>query len=196
MPRTITCAPSACGEVGNIPSPFRLKDNLKGCGDSSFELACEDNCTVLSLLDGRYHVKSINIWSFWYNGGMEVIDLGLQKGNCSCLPLHPLMPSNFSEEYPFFIAPIYPMVTMMSCSKPVRSPLYINVEPCITLNGYYSYAVINASASEIEEFCTITTSIVTGNYLLYKIEALFGENRKISYNDIHDTLANGFNLSY
>ncbi|KAK3404825.1 hypothetical protein EUGRSUZ_K01120 [Eucalyptus grandis] len=33
-------------------------------------------------------------------------------------------------------------------------------------------------------------------YLLYKAEALSKENRTISYNDIHNTMADGFNLSY
>ncbi|XP_056171250.1 rust resistance kinase Lr10-like isoform X2 [Syzygium oleosum] len=205
------CAPSACGEVGNIRYPFRLKDDPKGCGDSRFELACEDNYTVLSLFDGRYHVKSINPWNLsgsidWDYGHMKVVDVGLKKSNCFSLPLHQLMSSNFSGDYneQYYISG-GARVTIVSCSKQVRSPsyaLYIATEPCIAINGYYSYAVIEAKASDIEDFCTITMSTMAAFYL-GELEYLqeerapwFRENRPISYNDIHNAMADGFNLSY
>ncbi|XP_056171251.1 rust resistance kinase Lr10-like [Syzygium oleosum] len=205
------CAPSACGEVGNIRYPFRLKDDPKGCGDSGFELACEDNRTVLSLFDGRYHVKSINPWNFggsidWDFGQIEVVDVGLQKSNCSSLPLHQLMRSNFSgEDDEHYYISYRTSVTIVSCSKQVRSPiypLYIATEPCIAINGFYSYAVIDAEASDIEDFCTITTSTWAADYL-WELEYLqekrapwFRENRPISYNDIHNAMTDGFNLYY
>ncbi|XP_030466525.1 rust resistance kinase Lr10-like [Syzygium oleosum] len=205
------CAPSACGEVSNISYPFRLKGDQKGCGDSRFKLACEANRTVLSLFDGRYHVKSIYPSNYmgsidWYYGHMKVVDVGLQKSNCSSLPLHQLMTSNFNgEDYEQYYISGGARVTIVSCSKQVRSPsypLYIATEPCIAINGYYSYAVIEAKASDIEDFCTITMSTMAAFYL-WELEYLqeerapwFRENRPISYNDIHNVMADGFNLSY
>ncbi|KAF8041342.1 hypothetical protein BT93_A0064 [Corymbia citriodora subsp. variegata] len=131
-------------------------------------------------------------------GEMEVVDVGLQKSNCSSLPLHQLTPYNFSyvEDYYSYHYAYGMRVTIVSCSKQVRSPLYINTEPCIITKGYHSYAVIDAYASNIEDFCTITTSILAAYYLRDKIEALTGKNRTISYNNIHNVMAGGFNLSY
>ncbi|XP_056171166.1 rust resistance kinase Lr10-like isoform X2 [Syzygium oleosum] len=155
---------------------------------------------MLSLFDGRYHVKSINPWNYGGSIGgdsglMEVVDVGLQKSNCSSLPLHQLMPSNFSvEEDERYSIRDGTRVTFVSCSKQVRSPLYIDTQPCITVNG--SYAVINAMASDIEEFCTITMSILAAEYLQEKRAALSRQNRTISYNYIHNAMADGFNLSY
>ncbi|KAI6673075.1 hypothetical protein NL676_000981 [Syzygium grande] len=127
---------------------------------------------------------------------MEVVDVGLEKGNCSSLPLYQLTPSNFSgEEYkPYDISSIFPAVTIKSCSKQVRSPSYIDVEPCIAVKGYYLYAVIDARACDTEDFCTITTSTLAAEDLWEKTEASSRENRtvSISYNDIHNAMADGF----
>ncbi|KAF8038641.1 hypothetical protein BT93_B1239 [Corymbia citriodora subsp. variegata] len=177
------CIPSACGEVGYLSYPFRLKSDPKGC--------------VLSLFDGRYHVKSINTWneegSFF--GKMEVVDIGLRKSDCSSLPLHQLIRSNFDED-DLYDYPLGTMVAIVSCSKQARSPLYVNTKPCTVTKGYHSYAVMYARASDIEDSCTIISSTTTGEYLLYKTEVLSHENSTISYNDVHNVMANGFNLSY
>ncbi|KAF8041343.1 hypothetical protein BT93_A0065 [Corymbia citriodora subsp. variegata] len=153
----------------------------------------------LSLFGGRYHVKSINLsnygGSIW--GGMVVVDVGLQKSNCSSLPLHQLMLSNFSrEEERYSIRGDAHSVTIVSCSKQVRSPLYLATEPCIAINSYHSFAIISAQASDIEDFCTITTSIRAADYLWNITEALSWNNRTISYQDIHNVMADGFNLYY
>ncbi|KAL3715091.1 hypothetical protein ACJRO7_006911 [Eucalyptus globulus] len=187
------CASSSCGEVNNISYPFRLKEDPKGCGDSRFELACEDNRMVLSLFGGRYHVKSIypdsNEGSIDY-GNIKVVDVGLRKGDCSSLPLYQLTSYNFRVGYGAWYRPPYvpPTVTIVSCSKQVRSHLYISTESCIVTEGYHSYAIIDADPLDIEDFCTITRSIFAAAYLW--------DPRKFSYNDIHNAMADGFNLSY
>ncbi|XP_039161038.1 rust resistance kinase Lr10-like [Eucalyptus grandis] len=81
-----------------------------------------------------------------------------------------------------------PTVTIVSCSKQVRSHLYISTESCIVTEGYHSYAIIDADPLDIEDFCTITRSIFAAAYLW--------DPRKFSYNDIHNAMADGFNLSY
>ncbi|XP_039161036.1 uncharacterized protein LOC108955973 [Eucalyptus grandis] len=155
---------------------------------------------MLSLSGGRYLVKSICPYSYrgsidWDSGHMEVVDVGLQKGNCSFLPLHQLMSPDFSDEdHERFFSSYGTKVTIVSCSKQVRSRLYINTEPCIVTEGYYSYTVIFAWASNIEDSCTITRSIYAAEYILYK--AFSYENPTISYNDIHIAMAGGFNFTY
>ncbi|KAF8007757.1 hypothetical protein BT93_K1680 [Corymbia citriodora subsp. variegata] len=183
------CA-SACGEIEHISYPFRLKSDPKGCGDSRLELACEDNHTTLYLLGGRYHVKSIypssDTSSFY--GEIEVVDVGLRKNDCSSLPLHQLMLSNFRGEDPYYF--VYRTgMTIVSCSKQMRSPFYINTEPCIVTKGYHSYAINYPSASEIEGSCTIGPSTFASIFALRV-------NLRRSYNDIHDAMTDGFNLSY
>jgi len=126
---------------------------------------------------------------------MEEVDVGLQEGNCSSLPLHQLMPPNFSDEdHERFFSSYGTKVTIVSCSKQVRSRLCIKTKPCILTEGYYSHAVIFAWASNIEDSCTITRSIYAAEYLLYK--AFSYENPTISYNDIHNAMADGFNFTY
>ncbi|KAL3715083.1 hypothetical protein ACJRO7_006903 [Eucalyptus globulus] len=185
-------APSSCGEVDNIRYPFRLKDDPKGCGDSKFELACEDNRTMICLFSGRYHVKSINPdcyeGSIDYDfGNIKVVDVGLRKGDCSSLPHYHLTQYKFSDDDGWYVLPGQ-QVTIVSCSKQVRSHSYISTELCIVTEGYHSYAIINAHPPDIEDFCTITWSILA--YLRYP------ENRTISYNDIHDAMADGFEIVY
>ncbi|KAL3715092.1 hypothetical protein ACJRO7_006912 [Eucalyptus globulus] len=190
------CAPSSCGEVDNIYYPFRLKNDPRDCGDSRFELTCEDNRTILSLSGGQYNVKSIHPYEAhidWY-GAMEVADVELQKSDCSSLPLHQLTRSNFIDEDGEWYSPYGTDVTFVSCSKQVRSHLYSSTEPCIVTEGYHSYTVISAQASHIEDFCTITKSILAAYYSWDKVQ--YPENRTISYHDIHNAMADGFHLSY
>ncbi|XP_039161040.1 LEAF RUST 10 DISEASE-RESISTANCE LOCUS RECEPTOR-LIKE PROTEIN KINASE-like 2.3 [Eucalyptus grandis] len=165
------CAPSSCGEVGNIRDPFRLKEDPRDCGDLRFELMCKENRTILSLSGGEYHVKLINGASYegsigWDYGNIEVVDVGLRKSDCSSLPLHQLTWLYFSDDDDDdeWYGPTGTSVTIVSCSRWV---------------------------SDIENFCTITKSIVAAEYLEW-----LPDNRTISYNDIHNAMADGFNLSY
>ena len=51
---------SSCGNIHNISYPFRLKDDPRSCGESEFELACENNRTIFYLYSRKYRVKEIN----------------------------------------------------------------------------------------------------------------------------------------
>nr|XP_023916364.1 rust resistance kinase Lr10-like [Quercus suber] len=89
------CAPSSCGNIHNISFPFRLKNDPEKCGDSRYELSCENNHTVLSLFERRYYVKEIN----YNNYTIRIADSGIQKGNYSSTPSYSLNRHNFSQ-YP------------------------------------------------------------------------------------------------
>ncbi|KHN05169.1 hypothetical protein glysoja_028067 [Glycine soja] len=80
--------------ITNITYPFRLKGDPKGCGDNRYELACENNVTVLYLYSGKYHVQAIN----YNNFTIRVVDPGVQQPNCSSLPRYFLSPTNFSDK--------------------------------------------------------------------------------------------------
>ena len=87
------CAPSSCGNIHNISFPFRLKNDPEKCGDSRYELSCEDNHTLLSLFERRYYVKEIN----YNNYTIRIVDSGIQKNNYSFTPSYSLTHYNFSQ---------------------------------------------------------------------------------------------------
>ncbi|KAK7317147.1 hypothetical protein RJT34_01129 [Clitoria ternatea] len=48
-----------CG-IHNISHPFRLQNSSDKCGDTRYNLSCENNQLMLYLGHGKYQVKSIN----------------------------------------------------------------------------------------------------------------------------------------
>ncbi|XP_056165126.1 LEAF RUST 10 DISEASE-RESISTANCE LOCUS RECEPTOR-LIKE PROTEIN KINASE-like 2.8 [Syzygium oleosum] len=197
-----SCAASSCGELHDIRYPFRLKGEPKGCGLSEYELACENNRTVLYLYAGRYYVTSIS-YNFYHGkddfaGDIAVVDDGLQKGNCSSLPHYLFVPSNFSYLDPhqsFYINRPVMSVAFVKCSQPVASALYVDTKPCVD-GAYFAYAVhgFNLQARDIEDSCTITMMAFT----TYNTPRWEGNqyNQSLSYKDLHNTMVRGFNLFY
>ena len=85
------CPPS-CGNIPNISSPFRLKNDPEICGDSRYELSCENNRTVLHLFAGKYYVQKIN----YNNYTIRVVDSGIHDVNYFSTPSFSLYHYNFS----------------------------------------------------------------------------------------------------
>ncbi|KAL3499703.1 hypothetical protein ACH5RR_038796 [Cinchona calisaya] len=55
------CSPSSCGDIPNISYPFPLKGDPENCGNSSYELDCNNNRTLsLSLNSKIHHVLEID----------------------------------------------------------------------------------------------------------------------------------------
>ncbi|KAL3725511.1 hypothetical protein ACJRO7_030528 [Eucalyptus globulus] len=205
------CAPSSCGEIRNISYPFRLKGDPKNCGKPLFELACENNRTVLHLHASRYYVKSIHYSSYFnkdiFHGNITVVDDGLQKNNCSSLPRYSLARSNLSldDRSNIFEAPSSVSVAFMKCSQPITSTSYIDTKPCI--EGYaastppyfsptkvYSYAVLgDLQVGDIKDSCTVTMMALAGNQISGRKE---NQNGSLPYKDLHNKMVEGFNLSY
>ncbi|KAK3416920.1 hypothetical protein EUGRSUZ_H02661 [Eucalyptus grandis] len=184
------------------------------CGE--YELACENNRTVLYLYPGRYYVKSIfykKSFRHDFYGEITMVDDGLQKSNCSSLPRHHLNLSNLRDYFPS--APgSYWSVAFMRCSQPVASAAYVNIEPCIegsypsdmppniSQMKWYSYAVYwfcvtpeALQVGDIKDSCNITmkTDFSVDN-LTWERDSY---NRvRPTYEDIHNMMAEGFNLSY
>ncbi|XP_018720688.2 rust resistance kinase Lr10 isoform X4 [Eucalyptus grandis] len=112
------CIPSSCGDVRNISFPFRLKSHQRGCGISKFELACEDNRTILNFLNGQYYVQFIN-----YTGQqIRLVDNGLQRDNCLSLPHHSLSLYDFHRvstlDNPYSSLSYKNISVIVNCSKP------------------------------------------------------------------------------
>ncbi|KAK3415677.1 hypothetical protein EUGRSUZ_H01587 [Eucalyptus grandis] len=204
------CA-SSCGEIHNISYPFRLKGDPKNCGNSLYELACENNRTVLYLHAGQYYVKSIHYSSSFnkdiFRGNITVVDDGLQKNDCSSLPRYSLARFNLSMDDPsnIFDARSSESVAFMKCPRPVASTNYIDVTPCIE-DAYsastppyisqmkvYSYAVQQLRLRDMRDSCTVIMMALTGNQISGRKE---NQNGSLPYKDLHNLMVEGFNLSY
>ncbi|XP_021681701.2 rust resistance kinase Lr10-like [Hevea brasiliensis] len=184
--RTYLCEnPSSCGTLINLAYPFRFKDDPPGCGDSNYELVCENNQPILNLYSGKYYVKAIN----YNNSTIRVVDVGVQDENCSSLPLFTLNYFNFSSQDPYEPSYISEDVMFVSCESPVESADYVDTAPCVNGN-HYRYALVGImAASALEDLCTIDLMSRTSPRGQFSI-------RNLSYADVHKGLAVGFELSW
>ncbi|KAA8533621.1 hypothetical protein F0562_030945 [Nyssa sinensis] len=185
------CDHPSCGNIRNISYPFRLKGDPTNCGDKKYELVCENNHTlVLSLYSGTYYVQAIND----SNKTIRLVDPGIQKGNCSSLPLYSLNNHNFSCRDPY--GPFYgESVVFVNCENPVKSRLYTDTTSCfdeITSSNRkrHSYVLVgDVRVSDVADFCSVDMMVVPSS-------SLSKNHGNLSFSDIHNELAYGFELSY
>lgn len=184
---------SSCGKLGNITYPFRLKGDQQSCGEFNYELSCENNNTILHLYTGKYYVEEINYGNFT----MRIVDVGLQKENCSSLPLHSLMHQNFSHGDPYKLSASNSAINFLECAAPVKSALYFDTTVCSKNSSSnslfplqtHSYAVDgDIRASDVEDSCIIVMVVWISNSHL-KIS-------NSSFSGIHEDLLYGTELSW
>ncbi|XP_028774191.1 rust resistance kinase Lr10-like [Neltuma alba] len=204
-----TCNPSHCGIITNISYPFRLRDD--NCGDPAYELACENNITLLDLHSGTYQVLGIN----YKNYTIRVKDPGIREGDCSSLPRYFLSRSNFSDTYngsfeydrnnPYAVfleasagsEATIDNVIYLDCSDPVRDDAdYVDTAPCVDWGskgdgGGHVYAVVgDLEAGRLKPECRVK-SVAT----IVSDWSSFLDWRSYSYADIHTVLSHGFEIS-
>lgn len=192
------CMTSSCGDIHNISYPFQLKKDRKRCGDSIYELACEDDRTVVYIIGGRYYVQSID----YDTNQIIVVDEGLQKDNCLSLPHHSWSRYDFNRgsyiNNPYII-PKASSLVIVNCSKPVSSPLYFATDSCIkgsyssnTSSNWKLYALVNPKASDVRNFCTVSSWTWASDD--------FGggpvNDSSFNYKQIYNIVADGFALNY
>ncbi|XP_050105537.1 LEAF RUST 10 DISEASE-RESISTANCE LOCUS RECEPTOR-LIKE PROTEIN KINASE-like 2.1 isoform X4 [Malus sylvestris] len=208
------CTPSSCGHIRNISYPFRLKGDPRHCSDSRYTLSCENNKTILLNipLSGDFYVQAIN----YHNQTIRVVDPGLDKSNCSSLPLHSLsLPSGY------FQTPTTPgnctasstdssaicteigttNLTFLKCPRPMNSSLYVDAAPCFPVESAstssssmsssqpksYGYVKIGyLEVGQMKDGCSIERT--TYAYLF--------DGYNASYKSIHNSLVYGFELEY
>ncbi|KAM3681997.1 hypothetical protein ACJW31_12G039100 [Castanea mollissima] len=200
------CAPSSCGNILNISFPFRLKSDPEKCGDSRYELSCENNHTVLYLFEGKYYVQEIN----YNNFTIRVVDSGIQKdiwGLNICARCYSLNRHNFSQYRSAYTIyqpknwlgqgpPLSRSVVLMRCEKPVNSPSYVDTSTCIKDNSsiahFKSYRYVKVgrtNATDVEDSCKVEQMFQTswpGN----------DDQINIFCADVHNELVYGFELSW
>ena len=205
------CSPSSCGTISNISYPFRLSDDPKQCGDTRYELNCEDNVAVLSLFSGKYRVLAIN----YNNFTIRLVDAGLQKDDCSSLPHYFLSQSNFTDIYdygesfywsnqdPFHASQpesrnersiLFQHIVYLNCSSPVTDDTeYVETAACINWRSKgYIYAIPgDLLVGNLKDECDVKfAATMTWNWSWVK------DNKSLSYADIHRKLLHGFELSW
>ncbi|XP_028787997.1 cysteine-rich receptor-like protein kinase 2 [Neltuma alba] len=200
-----SCAPSRCGIITNISHPFRLRDDPPNCGDPTYELACENNITLLHLYSATYRVAGIN----YNNHTIRLVDPGVEEGNCSSLPRYLLSRSNFTDTYnlsydydsrnPYNAAlmddeTIFEHVVYLKCRDPVRDDAaYLDTAPCVNWEGGgHAYAVAgDLTAYQLNSGCRVKWVAAIASHR----ESL-GNGGIKSYADIHTLLSFGFELSW
>ncbi|KAK9994737.1 hypothetical protein SO802_024440 [Lithocarpus litseifolius] len=204
------CCTASCGNIHNISFPFRLKSDPENCGHFNYELSCENNRTVLDLFSGgKYYVQEIS----YNNFTIRIVDSSIRKDNYFSFST----PTNYSlsRHYINAYSPYYTYLqkgtkkgrysraelsrslVLMSCEKPVNSPLYVETSTCnyndnsssISDSKRYRYLKVGrTNVSEVEESC--------------KVEKMFrtswprSDDSNISCKDVHNELVYGFELSW
>ncbi|CAA2978444.1 rust resistance kinase Lr10-like [Olea europaea subsp. europaea] len=184
------CPPTSCGSITNISYPFRLRGDPKNCGHSSYELACENNRTILYLSTGRFFVQTIS----YNNFSIRLLDPGLEKTSCASFPINNL-PSDSSlasdDSEPYYILEYNPII-YIHCEAPGKSPYYVDTCICsknISLQKYsYLLVGVGVSVAGLEDSCRIDAMAWTSKGFP------IGYNATCS--DIQDGLAYGFELMW
>ncbi|XP_042981945.1 probable receptor-like protein kinase At5g39020 [Carya illinoinensis] len=197
------CATS-CGNIHNISSPFRLRDQPANCGKPDHNLSCEDDQTVLYLFGGKYYVEEIN----YSNQTIRLVESGIQKDNYSSIPRY-FLNYDTSDKYPYFFSDRnYSAVAFLKCEKPMNSGIYLNKSTCFE-SGVYSasnstnnltqsklgfdyvtYGWTKAS-DVVDESCQVEQIVWTSEQGLLPDD---DDERNFSCTDYHNKLAYGFQL--
>ncbi|KAL6321341.1 hypothetical protein AAG906_016396 [Vitis piasezkii] len=146
---------SSCGNIHNISYPFRLKDDPESCGESEYELACENNRTILYLYSGKYKVEEIKYENFT----IRVVD------DFSSLPLDSWTYRNFTLQSPirYRLSHENSALNFIDCEAPISSSDYVDMASCsknssahFSLSSIqtYSYVVVgDMLLSDLENSC-------------------------------------------
>ncbi|KAL4600326.1 hypothetical protein ACB092_11G190600 [Castanea dentata] len=191
------CPPSSCGNIPNISFPFRLKSDPEICGDSRYQLSCENNRTVLHLFAGKYYVQKIN----YNNYTIRVADSGIHNDNYFPTPSYSLCGYNFSTESAYQLkSEINPelswSVVFMSCEKSVKSPYYLDTSTCIDNSSNY---ISHSKRYRYVKVGTTNTTEVADSCLVEKIIRTSwprNDDPNVSCNDVHNELVYGFEISW
>jgi hypothetical protein len=203
-----TCPPSSCGKLSKISYPFRLRNDPSHCGDSRYELSCENNVTTLYLYSAKYHVQYIN----YNNFTIRVVDPGVQQDNCSSLPRYFLSSSDFFDTYKDNEKDLYHAnskeerdpgtgedylfkhIVYLNCSHQVtNNPKYVDTTTCVNWNskGHYIYAMAgDLIAEDFQVGCHV--KLVTPTSWFWGLK----RNEVVSYDAMHKALVYGFEISW
>ncbi|KAL8550832.1 hypothetical protein ACS0TY_000057 [Phlomoides rotata] len=197
------CSSSSCGIIPNISFPFRFKHHPKHCGYPDYELACENNVTLLYLSSQKYKVKAIN----YHNFTIGLVDVSVNNTNTFSFPNSSPYPYNFNHGYPYSTGlmkrsyirdfpEIAVPINFMSCPQPLNnSSLYTDANDCahrdrvLDASSRHTYIKVgHMNASGVRDMCRIDMIVMTS----WKFEDL----KNVSISEIYQSLLYGFELSW
>ncbi|XP_024032490.1 uncharacterized protein LOC112095040, partial [Morus notabilis] len=212
------CPASSCGNIPNISRPFRLKTDPEKCGHSRYELSCEHNLTLVYFSSVKYLVKAIN----YNNNTIRVVDANVHKDNCSSLPKQYFDFYPYQDDYETrqeirqkkhqtFFRQLTKTIIFLRCENRVNSHLYVDTAPCFNVtrmfrskdsanyssqyikrqSDYYYYVVDGGlNASDLDTSCRMELK----SFMAPNGTDIISKNT--SYMDIHNALADGFELTW
>ncbi|XP_073311080.1 uncharacterized protein [Primulina huaijiensis] len=202
-----SCNPSSCGDVRNISYPFRLKDDPQHCGDSIYEISCENNTEAsIYVHSHKYHVRAIN----YQNYTIRLADPTIKNNETCSFPFYfpnweyissfdsfpySIFSYNFREEKrPTRIAR---PITFFSCPFPLNYSPIIPTDRCVSSSSNTSILrhtyikVGDLYAKDVRDLCTIDLVVMTSSALIHD-----DRENSLSFSEIHDSLLYGFELSW
>ncbi|CAL5206533.1 unnamed protein product [Lathyrus oleraceus] len=197
------CPTSSCGKIKNITYPFRLKTDPNHCGDTRYELDCDENGASLTMFSGKYYVQHIDYKRF----KISLSDAGaVEDTNCSFIPRYFLYDRSFNnvlfgeEDFgsePFVLDPINPTrIAYFSCSNPINDPRYVNVDTshCRIQWNSHVYAVLEPSLFEY----SVEDIKVGCDFMVATLGKERSENmkEKVSYDEIRGMIIDGVEVSW
>eukprot|EP00258_Populus_trichocarpa_P049418 XP_024465437.1 rust resistance kinase Lr10 [Populus trichocarpa] len=149
------CSRSSCGDIEIIDYPFRLKTDPPGCGETVFQLSCENNKTILEFHSGKYYVKQIS----YDDNRLRVVDFNLASGSCS-LPYKSVSVDEVRDDHHYrLVSNTY--TSFIKCSNNLSDQAY-RLLPCLSGNGssfYVSYD--NYIISNLQGPCSFISRVPT-----------------------------------
>ncbi|XP_010942305.1 rust resistance kinase Lr10 isoform X2 [Elaeis guineensis] len=181
------CPPSSCGDLRNISYPFRLTTDPSTCGDSQYQLTCDQNRTVLELYPTRYYVEEI----FYEDYVARVVPSDLDATSCSPRSL-PFLPPSLFRTYgdPYYVWSRN-STTFVTCpASSVDEPSYIPITSCVdnssSSSKEYLYALVgDFTVAALRNSCTTAGTVPVTGTLRNRTQAA-----------VRDVLVGGFNISW
>ncbi|KAF3431945.1 hypothetical protein FNV43_RR26681 [Rhamnella rubrinervis] len=188
---------SSCGDIQNISDPFRLKTDPPSCGDTDYELSCQNNQTILEFKSGKYLVKKISYGEHI----IRLIDINFSNtgsSSTSCnLPSGRIASSSDITSDCRYLRPgrlelKYSFTSFLNCSVNITHPAYTRV-PCFgtennSSSSYHIYAVYEGylMPDPPQQSCL----------LLSLAPADYEELKFPSYDRVLELLKSGFDLGW
>uniref|UniRef100_M1D423 non-specific serine/threonine protein kinase n=1 Tax=Solanum tuberosum TaxID=4113 RepID=M1D423_SOLTU len=200
------CVPSSCGHIHNISYPFRLKSDPKHCGLENYELSCEGNRAILTILlndwNGslNYYVQAIN----YDNSTIRLVDPGIREQVICSLPQNSITVGTtllgfdpYMYKMLHFVDLTVP-ITLFSCPFAINSPVFVEITNCLnrsyasnvssdSFKGHTYATMTELSPSDLKVGCTVDVMSMTS----WRIQ---DANANISILSLHYALAYGFEL--
>ncbi|KAF9663072.1 hypothetical protein SADUNF_Sadunf17G0000500 [Salix dunnii] len=201
------CAPSSCGNILNISYAFRLSNDSESCGHKVLELACENNERLtFHLKMVKYYVQAIN----YSDSTIRLVDAAVQKDDCFSIPHHSLTEEELTFPYFYYDNDRYyylyknwtesSVLAFICCENQIQNPpdhimetsscktgsgtAYNSSPSCVNMEGH-SYVMVGGLIKDLPDLCRVN--------LMYIVQK---NVRNMSYTDVHDILADGFELSW